>query len=383
MSRRRLRVGVIGAGSWAVESHLPAFARHAEVVELVIVNRRDPAHLETIRTRFGFAHASTRWQDVLAERPDIILVSSPAALHYEHARAALDVGAHVLCEKPFTLSAADAWDLARRSAAMGREVVVAFGWNYQPMVIDAERLMIEDGGLGEIEHLSIVMASATRDLLGRPGSSAPPTIASGPESAEGSISSRAETWRDPSLAGGGYGQAQLSHALGLGLRLGGLRGAQLFAYLGESATSGVELHDAIAIRFANGAIGTISGASNHGGDNGKHQLEVRFVGSRGQLLLDLEREALWRYRGPGDDVRVPVQPDAGRYEGSGPVDAIVDLARGRGVNRSPAELGARVTEILEAAYRSAATGAPVTIAEGPRPVDSSMPLAMRSDQIVE
>ena len=354
---------MIGAGSWAVESHLPSFARHADLVEPVIVNRRDPVRLETIRSRFGFAHASTSWEDVIAERPDIVLVSSPAALHHEQARAALDAGAHVLCEKPFTLSATDAWDLAEHSAAIGRQVVVAFGWNYRPMVIDAERMMIEDGGLGEIEHLSILMASATRGLLGRPGPRAGATIAAGSEPAKASAAVRAETWTDPSLAGGGYGQAQLSHALGLGLRLGGLRGAELFAYLGESASDGVELHDAIAIRFANSAIGTISGASNHGAGNGKHQLELRFVGSRGQLLLDLEREALWRYRGPDDDVRVPVEPDAGRYEGSGPVDAIIDLARGRGVNRSPAELGARVTEILEAVYRSAAIRAPVTIAQ--------------------
>ncbi len=35
------------------------------------------------------------------ERPDIVDVCSPPALHYEHVRMALEAGCHVLCEKPF------------------------------------------------------------------------------------------------------------------------------------------------------------------------------------------------------------------------------------------------------------------------------------------
>ena len=50
----------------------------------------------------------------------------------------------------------------------------------------------------------------------------------------------------------------------------------------------VELHDAVAMRYTNGAIGTMSGASSHlGGANNRHAVEVRVVGSRGQFHLDL------------------------------------------------------------------------------------------------
>ena len=356
MSRPKLRLGVIGAGSWTVASHLPAFARHRDVVEFAIVNRRDPVLLETIRSQFGFAKASPSWEDVIAERPDIVLVASPAALHYEQTSAALEAGAHVLCEKPFTVASEDGWDLVVRSVAAGREIVVAFGWNYRPMVVEAARLMSDDDGLGEIEQLSMTMASATRELLATGGAYAEASPVAVP---------RPATWNDPNLSGGGYGQAQLSHALGLGLALTGLRGAEVFAYMSRPLAAPVELHDALAVRYTNGAIGTISGASNHRGAGGnKHQLEVRIIGARGQLLLDLEREALWRFRGDGDDVRVVVEPDAGRYDCDGPVDAIVELAMGRGVNRSPAELGARTVEVLEAAYRSAASGQREAIAVG-------------------
>lgn len=54
----RLRLGVIGAGAWAVAAHIPGFLRRPEV-EPWIVSRRDPAILEVVRDRFGFAQATT------------------------------------------------------------------------------------------------------------------------------------------------------------------------------------------------------------------------------------------------------------------------------------------------------------------------------------
>ena len=64
----------------------------------------------------------------------------------------------------------------------------------------------------------------------------------------------------------------------------------------------------------------------------------------------------------GDDVRVPLESDAGLYNCQGPVDAAVDAALGRKpANNSPAELGARTVEILEASYRSAASGVLETV----------------------
>jgi hypothetical protein len=128
----------------------------------------------------------------------------------------------------------------------------------------------------------------------------------------------------------------------------------------------VELHDAIALRYDNGAIGTLSGGSSHEGANdNKHLLEVRIIGSGGQLQIDLEREIVWRYRGPDDDVRLVPQPGSGTYNCIGPIDTLVDLALGRQVeNCSPIELGARTVEILDAPYRSARSGAAERVRPG-------------------
>ena len=44
----KLRLGVIGAGSWTVSSHLPNLERHRDEIEFTIVNRRDPELLARI-----------------------------------------------------------------------------------------------------------------------------------------------------------------------------------------------------------------------------------------------------------------------------------------------------------------------------------------------
>ena len=65
----------------------------------------------------------------------------------------------------------------------------------------------------------------------------------------------------------------------------------------------------------------------------------------------------------GMDTIMPVfhsqlESDAGLYDCTGPIDALVAAGAGRPFdNNSPAELGARTVEILDAAYRSAASGA--------------------------
>lgn len=345
----RLRLGVIGAGSWTVSSHLPNLVRRRDAgeVEFTIVNRRNPELLGRIKDDFGFQQATDDWHEVIAARPDIVVVGSPPGYHFEQAKAALEAGAHVMCEKPFTIDPADAWELDATVRRTGRQLFVSYGWNYRPMVIQAHRIMHDDG-IGDIEHVSLHMDSVTRELLSETGDYPGADPATVPQ---------ADTWSRPETSGGGYGQAQLTHLLGVALWLTDLRGQDVFALMSAPMDARVELHDAVALRFTNGAIGTMGGASSHlGGANNRHAVEVRAVGSKGQFHLDLRDNTLWRYR-PGDDLRIPLEPDAGLYDCQGPIDAVVDAGLGLSpANNSPAELGARTVEILDAAYRSAKSG---------------------------
>lgn len=195
------------------------------------------------------------------------------------------------------------------------------------------------------------MASVTRELLSNRGAYPDADPATVPES---------ETWTDPTLSGGGYGQAQLSHALGLGLWRTGLRASEVFAFMSPPLDAPVELHDAVSMRFRNGAIGSLSGGSCHLGSGGnKHQLEVRAIGSEGQIHVDVERETVWLYRPDGTDKRLDLPENAGLYDCDGPAYTLVDLdlALGKDVQiQSSGELGSRTVELLDAAYRSAASG---------------------------
>ena len=348
----KLRVGVIGAGSWTVSSHLPNLVNRRDQgdLELTIVSRRNTELLGRIKDNFGFEKATTDWHEVLAEEPDVVIVGSPPGLHHEQAKAALEAGADVMCEKPFTIDPSDAWDLDETARRTGKQLFVSYGWNYRPMVIQAHRMMHDEGGIGKIEHVSMHMDSVTRELLSETGSypQADPEAVPQPE-----------TWSRPETSGGGYGQAQLTHLLGVALWLTDLRGEAAFALMTAPLDAKVELHDAVSIRFTNGAIGSMGGASSHlGGAGNRHAVEVRAVGDRGMFHIDLRENLLWRYRGEDDDVRVPLESDAGLYDCIGPIDTVVDAALGRNpANNSPAELGARTVEILHAAYRSADSGA--------------------------
>lgn len=342
----KIRVGVIGAGSWAVASHLPNLIKDNDI-ELVGVSRKGAANLEKIKNEFNFQMASENYLDVLDAGVDICVIGSPTGLHHEHAMAALKAGAHVMCEKPVTIEPQQAWEIHETAQSLGKELVIAFGWNYLPMLQKAKELML-DRGIGEIEQMSITMSSQCRELLSNTGSY--------PDASPESLPDRS-TWTDPRLSGGGYGQAQLSHALGMGLWLTDTRVESGFALMSAPMNAPVELHDAITYKFENGGIGVLSGGSSHLEAHRKtHSLEVRAIGSRGQLLVDIERAAVWLYDGK-ENIELPLAQTDGYYNCNGPIEAIIKAAKGESfINQSPGDLGARTVEALDIAYRSAASG---------------------------
>jgi predicted dehydrogenase len=355
---RKLRAGVIGAGSWAVASHIPNLVKRSGEVELVGVSRLGEEVLSSISERWSFSVASEDYRDVLAEDLDICIVSSPTAFHHEHAKAALESGAHVLVEKPVTIGPNEAWDLVETARRNERHLLCAFGWNYRPLLREAKRLM-DERGVGTIETMTIRMASFTRELLSNRGAY--------PKASRDAIPEQ-RTWTDPSISGGGYAQAQLSHALGLALWLSGLRGSEVAARVAAPLDAPVELHVAAAIRYEGGAVGTLAGASSHSDAVGvsENELDLRIIGSDGQLALDIDAGLVWLGRQDSEE-RLELGHDAGLYDCDGPPNALVDLALGRPVeNCSPGELGARTVEILDALYRSVASGRFEAI--GPSPV---------------
>jgi predicted dehydrogenase len=354
------------------DNHLPILARRDDV-ELAGVCRLGLQELEQVRDRFGIPFATEDYQELLARGPlDGVVVGSPHVAHYEHARAALERGAHVLVEKPLTTSAAHARALVALARERGKQIVIPHGWNFRPATREARRL-VRAGAIGRIEHVVVQMASALRDLFSGEPLAGTETAAFRPP---------ASTWADPGRAGG-YGWGQLCHALGLLFQIADgaadaagpdgpdLAPTHVFALMGASST-GADLYDALSVRFASGATGVISGAGTVPKSRG-FQVDLRLFGSAGMLLYDLEegRERLEvrRARGGGDDaqgrdaggdmgdIQFEMREGDGAYTCVEPVERFVDLCLDRPVeNDAPAEVGMRAVEVLDAAYRSARSG---------------------------
>src|SRR3954469_3863844 len=109
MNDRPLRIAVAGVGFGAAV-HIPAFQSEGLDVVAVFSRRRERA--EEAAAKFGIANVYDDYSAMLA-RDDIDAVSivTPVTLHHEMTLQALAAGKHVLCEKPFTVTASEAKEL--------------------------------------------------------------------------------------------------------------------------------------------------------------------------------------------------------------------------------------------------------------------------------
>jgi len=115
---RRVRVGVLGAGAWARQAHLPGYRRDPRC-ELVAIADPQIDLAERAAQDFGIATAASDARQLFDRRDiDLIDVCTPSHTHFDLAWAALESGKHVLCEKPVAYDFRDtlrARDLARRN----------------------------------------------------------------------------------------------------------------------------------------------------------------------------------------------------------------------------------------------------------------------------
>jgi predicted dehydrogenase len=352
--KSKVRLGFLGAGWWATANHMPLLARR-EDVELTAVCRLGRAELRQVQEKFGFRHATESAEELVRFPLDAVLVSSPHTLHHEHARLALEHGLHVLCEKPMCTRAEHARELVRLAAEKNLHLLVPYGWHYKPFLQQAKQWM-EAGAVGTMQYVLCHMASPIRELL-RGGRFA----VAGTSGQAGGVLFEPDprTWADPAVAGGGYGHAQLSHSTGMLAWLTGLVPESVYALM-TAPGARVDLYDALSVRFAGGAIGTVSGAGTVPPVGpGQYQVDLRIFGSEGLLMLDCERARLELRRHDSRQEQLELPADAGAYSCEGPPNNFVDLVLGKTtVNWSPGEAAMRSVLLLDAAYRSAVSGQP-------------------------
>lgn len=345
----KARVGFIGAGWWATTNHMPVLEARDDV-EMTAVCRLGADELQQVKSRFGFRYATESFEDLLNMDLDAVVVSTPHSLHHEHALAAIERGLHVMCEKPLATTATHARELVEAADRKGVHLIIPYGWHYTAFIQEAKRRM-ELGAVGEVEFVLCHMASPIRKLL-----EGKRFLSDGGGEGPVMFEPAADTWADPTVAGGGYALAQMAHSAGMASWLTELR-AKSVAALTSAPTSKVELYDAFSVEFTSGAIGSFSGAGNMPEDTG-FQLDVRIFGSEGVMSIDCDRSRLAVQRHDGDHFEMELGADAGEYRGGGPPDNFIDLVTAKTeTNYAPGWAGMAAIEIIDAAYRSAKSGA--------------------------
>ena len=91
--------------------------------------------------------------DLRQLKPDVVHVCSPNGIHVEHVEAALEAGAHVICEKPLSVDTAQAERLANLAASTGRIATVPFVYRFHPLVREIRsRVLAGEFGTWQLLH---------------------------------------------------------------------------------------------------------------------------------------------------------------------------------------------------------------------------------------
>ena len=347
-----VRVGVIGAGWWGCEAHLPALCDHPQAV-IAAVQSQGLENTRQIAHDFGAAHACETIDELLAiDDLDAAIVSSTPNMHYGNAKAALERGLHVLIEKPMTFTAAEAQELVDLAKSKDLHFLISCPWHYTAHAIEARRL-IQSGSIGDVKMISILMTSFTEPLYRAKswqevfGQRPTPQNTSDPYRRPCRSS-----YSDPAVAGGGQIYCQVSHAAAYLGFLTESDPVEVYARF-DNAGATVDIYNTLNIKLANGAL--VSLASTGATMLTERHYDVRVYGTEGMILLDLWKGKMAHHDRHGNINNLPDIPEAQTYPMFEPARNLVDVITGEAANGSPATLGLYAMQIIEASCRSAAS----------------------------
>ena len=152
-TRAPIRVLLIGTGFGSIV-HAPGFARNPSFA-LAGVASGSLENAKRVAAEFSIPYATDDWKRMLEEvEADLVSIATPVDLHYPMARAALERGRHVLCEKPFAMNAAQARELATLAESRGVVHVLNHEFRHYPARETLTR-KLHEGALGRLEHVLI------------------------------------------------------------------------------------------------------------------------------------------------------------------------------------------------------------------------------------
>ncbi len=324
-----LRFALVGCGRIG-HRHAEHIARLGTLAAVCDVERDRASELAQ---RTG-ANAYGSLDDMLAgERAlDVVAVCSPNGLHAQHSIAALQHGAHVLCEKPMALTVRDCGEMIKAAERCNRRLFVVKQNRFNPPIV-ALKDVIDAGRLGRIFSLQLnCYWNRNADYY-------------------------RDSWKGTRDLDGGTLFTQFSHFIDLLYwMIGDI--AEVHGFRGNYTHEGViEFEDTgvACLRFASGAIGTISYTVNAHARNMEGSLTV--FGERGtvkvggQYLNELEYQSIDGYEitnlPPGNQAN-----NYGAYQGSmsnhDKVYAnLVDVLTGGGAISTSGYEGLKTVELVQ------------------------------------
>lgn len=163
---RRLRMALIGGGGAGfigkVHRTAATLDGRADLVAGAFSSDIDRSRETALAFNVDPARAFASYEDMLqaecqrpeSERIDFVTIATPNWLHFPMAKAALEAGFHVFCDKPMTTRSEDAEELVRLVEASGRVFALTHNYTGYPLVRQA-REMIASGELGEIRAVRV------------------------------------------------------------------------------------------------------------------------------------------------------------------------------------------------------------------------------------
>lgn len=341
----KLRIGIIGAGGIVKSRHLPAL-REVAGVEVVAVCNRSRESGEAVAREWSIPDVMTDWR-ALVEQPDLdaVFIGTWPYTHAEMSIAALDAGKHVFCQARMARDLAEARQML--AAAERHPDRVAMLCNGMPNGAQGDaliRCLIGRGYLGELRDVHLTHFS---------GAYADP---------EAPLH-----WRQ-NFALSGY------NTLALGIRIEALHRwvgfhRRLSAVTrvhtptrrdpatGDMVPVRIAESVAIATELENGAAGSyhLSGVARWGPED-----RVDLIGTDGWLSYDWSRDQVSGAKGDAKQPQPIPVPDEIRRDWTAEGDFIHAIRTGTAVEPSFAD-GVKYMEFTEAVYRSAETGAAVSL----------------------
>ncbi|WP_404836253.1 Gfo/Idh/MocA family protein [Aeromonas media] len=284
--KRRLRLGMVGGGQGAFIGAVHRLAArmddHYELLAAAL--SADPANARSSALALGLDPARAyedyaKMAQAEAARPDgieVVAITTPNHLHAPVARAFLEAGIHVICDKPLALTLAEGEELARLARQQRRLFALTHTYSGYPMVRHARELV----AAGELGELRYVQVEYLQDWLANP---IPPG------------QNKQADWRaDPARAGraGCLGDIG-THAYQLAAFITGQLPSELAAEL-HSFVPGrlVDDHLQVWLRYPGGMRGSLNASQVASGE--ENRLQIRLYGDKASLVFRQEEpNALW------------------------------------------------------------------------------------------